>query len=148
MNSRMRQRLNHKKLFKKNKLWNLNYTLAEIIYSSVYQFKHMKRNRFPGRGEADTPEKWENILDEIIWAYKETAGYYSNSPTGIEHNKLSKEKYPDGITFDDLFDKYTDEYKGLGIEISEQTELLTKEYYERIKNGKRLFYKYFDDLWD
>ena len=40
----------------------------------------MKRHGYPGCYGADTPEKWEEILDKMIWSFKEISEDFRNQP--------------------------------------------------------------------
>lgn len=159
MNNRRRQKIKGKgPKFTSLELWNLNDTLAAIILSGLKQFKHMKRMGYPGEPniEADTPEKWEILLDEFIWVFNEIANDYLHDPISVSHNKFYKEKYPNGITFGDfnsLFEDSPDKdgykiYKGDGFEITEDLKNESEIYRKRISDGLVLFAKYFEHLWD
>lgn len=49
--------------------WNLDYTIAEYILPRLKEFKKVN-NAYPGRGEMDTPEKWDTALDKMITAFQ------------------------------------------------------------------------------
>lgn len=49
----------------KRDLWDLDYTLAQIIHPALVKFRKLHAG-YPG---SLTPEKWEEILDEMIYAF-------------------------------------------------------------------------------
>ena len=60
--------------------WNLDYTLAQIIYPALVRLKEFKKG-IPSVNESDLPENlksdnlfdpknWEWVLDEMIFAFK------------------------------------------------------------------------------
>ena len=116
MNNRTRQKLklNHGIKLKGVKLWNCNYTIAKLIASSVYQFRHYDKHSMPGNlppfDIQYNMEKWNNILDEIVYCFNEIANDHPDSQ---------------------------------GLSASEKSD-----YISRIDNGKELFIKYLDDMWD
>lgn len=69
--NKARKKNPNKKCWKEDKdgiapaeLWNLDDTLAIIIYTYLRKFKDSKRHGYPGNFE--TPEEWEGILDKMI----------------------------------------------------------------------------------
>ena len=72
----------HKKQLKKQGLyvnpketWNLDYTIAKFVLPRLKLFKKLN-NGYPGYGEANTPEKWDALLDKIIWSFEQIANDY------------------------------------------------------------------------
>ena len=45
--------------------------MAEFIYNCLLQYKKYNRHTHPWCEGADTEEKWEAILDDMIWAFGE-----------------------------------------------------------------------------
>lgn len=133
MNNRQR-----KKWLKKHRLyvspketWSLDVTLAKYIIPRLKKFKELE-NGYPGRGEMDTPEKWDEALDKMIQAFEYVIDL-------------------DEYWLDDPRYDYTDIMFGKN-----------KEFYEKIKENKRsedvrrlaaineglqLFAKYYMNLW-
>lgn len=133
MNNRQR-----KKWLKKQDLyvnpketWSLDITLAKYIIPRLKKFKELE-NGYPGRGEMDTPEKWDKALDKMIQAFEYVIDL-------------------DEYWIDDPRYDYTDIMFGKN-----------KEFYEKIKENKRsedirrlaaineglqLFAKYYMSLW-
>ena len=133
MNNRQR-----KKWLKKHRLyvnpketWSLDVTLAKYIIPRLKKFKELE-NGYPGRGEMDTPEKWDEALDKMIQAFEYVIDL-------------------DEYWIDDPRYDYTDIMFGKN-----------KEFYEKIKENKRsedirrlaaineglqLFAKYYMSLW-
>lgn len=71
MNKRIR-----KKWLKKHGLyvnprdtWNLDMTISEFILPRLKLFKK-ESCTYPGRGEMDTPEKWDDALQKMIDAFQ------------------------------------------------------------------------------
>ena len=125
------------KKLKNVQLWNLDITLARIIASGVYQFTKMERygipscliddNKIDCKQEKELCKQWDAMLNEIVWTFSEIADYYPNNPIDIwlkSHKETADKQIPE--------------------EVFESMET----YKERIANGKQLFVKAFDDLWD
>ena len=49
--------------------WALDYTIAEFALPRLKLYKE-KTLAYPGTGEADTPEKWDAILDKIMFSFE------------------------------------------------------------------------------
>lgn len=49
--------------------WALDCTIAEFVLPRLKKFKKISLT-YPGIGEADTPEKWDAILDKMILAFQ------------------------------------------------------------------------------
>lgn len=125
------------KKLKNVQLWNLDATLARIIASGVYQFMKMERHTIPNcltsdnkidcEQEEELCKQWDAVLNEIVWTFSEIADNYPNSPIDAwldSHKETADKQIPEEI-FENM-----------------------KVYKERIANGKQLFVKAFDDLWD
>lgn len=48
---------------------------------------------YPGYGEANTPEKWDKLLDKMIWSFEQAANYYEIYESIDCNNSDWKEKY-------------------------------------------------------
>ena len=125
------------KKLKNVQLWNLDTTLARIIASGVYQFARMERygipnclidgNKIDCKQEKELCKQWDAILNEIVWTFSEIADDYPNSPIDAwlnSHKETADKRIPKEV-FESV-----------------------KAYKGRIANGKQLFVKAFDDLWD
>lgn len=49
--------------------WNLDTKIAEFVLPRLKLFKDME-NGYPGHGEMDTPEKWNEAFDKMINAFE------------------------------------------------------------------------------
>ena len=132
--------------FSDREIWNLRDILSRHIYKGLVQFKKAKRCGYPG---TVTIDEWENILDKMIWAFREISRDYPNSPFNLEFKKLWKEHR------DELLITERDENDNLVTRSNEKYPIYTeelkakqKEFMKEIEEGKTLFVKYFDDLWD
>ena len=110
--------------------WSMDHTLALIIHPMLVQLKATKHG-YP----ADlTEQEWDEILDEMIWAFEQKcrddweSDYY-------EHHVLS----PDEKNYDGFFG---------GSKLVCKDPKGLKAHQERISNGFRLFGTYFENLWD
>lgn len=59
----------HGKYVNPRDTWALDYTIAEFVLPRLKLFKE-KTLGYPGTGEADTPEKWDAILDKIMFSFE------------------------------------------------------------------------------
>jgi len=118
--------------------WNLESTLAKIIYPALVQFRQ-ETNSAPSVDDEDVPEnirstaaktkendwetdefhfkRWDYVLDEMIWSF---------------------DMWIDGKWEEPYYDKNSEFY---------HEKQFLKERYDRIKNGFRLFGKYYTSLW-
>lgn len=146
MNKRKR-----KKWLKKNNLyvnpkdtWNLDVTFAEFILPRLKLFKKLN-NGYPGIEEADTPEKWDQILDKIILTFE----YIIDEDWWINDPKYD---YSEGLhlkteTNENNFRKVVFEEEDW---VQEKKEKRDKEEERRktvIKEGLELFTKWYQHLW-
>lgn len=137
MSKRLRTILKKEKVPKINNknIWDLYPYLAKHIYWSLYQYKHSKRYGYPGNL---TEDRWETILDNMLWAFKELKDDRPNEP--------DRYIYPNGI--DMIFNddnSISFDYHGAD-PIDNFVEW--KEYDNKIKRGLKYFTKYFEHLWD
>lgn len=118
MNTRQRKKYLKKKGLYVNprETWDLEYNISKYILPRLILFKKLN-NGYPGHGDMDTPEKWDEALDKMIAAFQ-----------------LS-------IDADDLHDKYWEyEYTGFKKELWEEDQA-------KIKEGLHLFAEWFQNLW-
>jgi hypothetical protein len=97
--------------------WDMRITFSEFILPRLKRFKEVN-NGYPGFGDADTFEKWDNILDKMIWSFEQI---------------LVDEEYP-GDDEDLENDTYPNMRK-------------LEEHNLKIQEGLDLFAKYFQHLW-
>jgi hypothetical protein len=141
-------------------VWVADHTIAMIVHHLLLKLKENKHGA-PYVDDEDVPERlrstaakpkkdewdiddnhskrWDWVLDEMIWAFeqcaKEDTGddqFYSGEVDWTfvkEDDKYSRMEYGPNHTF-----KVDEEGKNA--------------HYERIKNGHRLFAKYYFSLWD
>ena len=137
--------------------WSMDHTLAPIILPMLKQLKETKHgapmvdmkdvprelratkkqlDAYNKNGDSDPKffERWDWILDEMIWAFEQKccddweSDYY-------EHHVLS----PDEKNYDGFFG---------GSKLVCKDPKGLKAHQERISNGFRLFGTYFENLWD
>lgn len=113
--------------------WSLDYTLSRYILPRLKHFKKMKRYTYP---DGITPERWEEILDEMIWAFEfmlDEDKFIKFPETGIDFkdpNSFNREKTPQQKQD---WQRYLDES--------------TKLHYRK-NQALLLFAKYYEALWD
>lgn len=113
--------------------WSLDYTLSLYILPRLKHFKKMKRYTYP---DGITPERWEEILDEMIWAFEfmlDEDKFIKFPETGIDFNdpsSFNREKTPEQKQD---WIRYLDESNAL-------------QY--RKNQALLLFAKYYESLWD
>jgi len=107
--------------------WKLDTVLTDIIIPNLKKLK--KRHcGYPG---GLTDEKWEEILDDMIFAWEFKKRIQDSDILGDARPEESYEKMKE---FQD--------------ELSFITEVPPEEDYDKYQKGMKLFIKYFDNLWD
>lgn len=128
--------------------WNLDHTLALIILPGLKQLKstnhgyaHVSNDDLPTAclKDASGEERWEWVMDEIIWAFQE-----------LVNDKAGSDAFSSGVQ-DFVWKKssnnlYKMEY-GPNHTFSVDSEGLNR-YNDRIQRGLNLFGKYYQALWD
>jgi hypothetical protein len=141
-------------------VWGADHTIAMLVHPLLLKLKENKHGA-PYVDDEDVPEhlrstaappkrdewdiddnheaRWDWVLDEMIWAFEQCAKddtgddqFYSGEVDWKfvkEDDKYSRMEYGPNHTF-----KVDEEGK--------------KAHYDRIKNGHRLFGKYYFSLWD
>lgn len=145
----MRQRT-RKKWLKKHgqyiapkELWNLDYTVAKFVLPRLIKFKENSLG-FPGYDEADTMDKWQDILQKMIIAFEYIV---TDDDWWVDDPRYD---YSDGIHIEidknkkTLFHFRIDDW-AKEIENNRDTEQDRRN--EAIKEGLELFSKYFRHLW-
>lgn len=129
-------------------VWSADHTLAMVIAPTLRELKNRKHgspfvededvpenlrsNRGVKENEWDTDslfhDRWKWVLDEMIWAFEQAAGDDYNT---------------------DQFHSYVDDPTArFGIRQTRNDAEGREAHYLRIKNGMRLFAKYYMGLWD
>jgi hypothetical protein len=113
--------------------WSLDYTFTRYMLPRLKHFRNMKRYSYPSD---ITPEEWERILDEIIWAFD----YMAN-----------EDKYIIMPHFDSDIEKIFDINRPKTLE----REIEWRNYFDKMKSlqhrkveALKLFSKYYEALWD
>lgn len=142
--------------------WNMDHTLSLIVVPMLKDLKVTKHGapfvdpedvpkklrptakqleKFNKSGETDPKhfQRWEWIMDEMIWAHEQIIDENSDEKFWIEHGEIDWEAgEPDENGCTPLVWKKPSkvDWKGL------------KAHHERIDNGLKLFGKYYRNLWD
>ena len=104
--------------------WNMDNTLALIIHPMLVQLKATTH----GYPSSLTEERWNEILDEMIWAFEQ--------------------KIDDDWT-DQYYGPLVDDPNGLmGQDFEWVDRDGLKKHQERMTAGFKLFGKYYENLWD
>lgn len=113
--------------------WSLDYTFTRYMLPRLKHFKKMTRYSHPSDV---TPEEWENILDEIIWAFEYMADEDAFLPMP-----------PCDMDMEQIFDP--NRPKTL------EREMMWRDYFEKLnvyqhrkEQALKLFAKYYEALWD
>lgn len=107
--------------------WSLDYYLSKVISKGC---RTIKKHTCGYPCSLESMEQWEKILEEIAWTFD----------TKIKIGDMDWRMHVDKKHEKELQESYTN--SGFDIHI------MTKEEIKRYKNGKKLFMKYFDNLWD
>lgn len=158
--------------------WNMDYTLAHIILPMLIQLKKSKQgapyvddsdvpdnlrstSAPPKKNDYDVDDfhfdRWDYVLDEMIWAFGQKlqddweSQYYSGE-ADYWHQAYDKDDKPLGDPFKwpskgPKGYKYSQMIEGPNHTYKLDMEGL-KAHDARMKNGFRLFGKYYDGLWD
>jgi hypothetical protein len=139
--------------------WNMNSTLSLIVVPMLKQLKESKHGApwtddvdvpehlrssvaAPKKNEWDTDEnhflRWEWVMNEMIWAFEQDNNEWENNYYSGEIDMRSEKV--EGSVYTRLVDgpNHTFKIDSDGM----------KKHQERINNGRRLFAKYYDGLWD
>ena len=110
--------------FTNHEIYYADRTIARFIWQILKRYKKKERVHYPGWDEADTPEEWEDLLDEFIWTFDQIARGGPDSPV-----RKCMANYKDEA-----------EYKKVMKE--------EKAYQKRARDNLQLFAKFFNELWD
>jgi hypothetical protein len=154
-------------------VWSADHTLAMIIHPVLLKLKEQKQGS-PYVDDDDVPEhlkstaaspkenEWdiddnhhlrsEWVLDEMIWAFKQCTDH-DHGDNIFHHNSEQLT-----MTFEPTGDEALDSKNMSKLKMNHQKDPTKpaywvdqdgkKAHYERIKNGHRLFAKYYFGLWD
>lgn len=162
--------------FSKSEVWNLDKHLAIVIVKGLKQFKALNKHTIPphlvteeinpetGRetyfdySKEFCEEQWQDLLDKMIFAFTEHPTYFDINPYNFYYDSLTHpEKFPP-IVWEDhpTYGKVT-EWRQILKEGVTQEEVdawweSSRAYDAYIKRkvdeGRELFIKYFNSLWD
>ena len=162
--------------FNRSEVWNLDKHLAKVIVQGLEQFKEMGKNTIPphlvtneinketGRevywdySSEYCEEQWNELLDKMIFAFTEHPTYFDVEPYNFYYDDLTHpDKFPEPNWEDHpkfgkittwrriLKDGYTQEQVDAWWERSRAYDA---EINSKVKEGRELFIKYFNSLWD
>jgi hypothetical protein len=133
--------------------WNLDYTLALIIAPGLKQLKatnhgfgHVDDDDLPTAclKEACGEERWEWIMDEMIWAFEQHGDEDDTDQYHYNRDQLEMVFADDSGGRIARFNDQKDPNKPAYFRDDEGL----KKHEERKANGIRLFAKYYKSLWD
>lgn len=110
--------------FKKVDTWSLYYTLAPVILKGLKKFRKSSRRTFPDAFESQ--KAWNEVLDAMIWSFKEIKKDERHSPLVKWYEKSeagSLDPIPDAVL---------------------EAE---KAYQERVQKELDLFARNYRELW-
>jgi hypothetical protein len=140
-------------------IWGMDTTLSHIIVPMLFKLKENKHgapyvddedvpdnlkstSAPPKENEWDTDanhfDRWDWVLDEMIWAFEQNKSDWEQQFYSGEHDYEWK-NVGDGIGVEMVKgpkDTFTVDHEGM------------KKHHDRMKNGYRLFGKYYENLWD
>ena len=84
-------------------IWNLDCNIAKYILPRLKMYKKLTI-AYPGCDEVNTPEKWDELLDKMIWSFEQATNYYeiyesidcNNSDWKEKHKELN-DKIQEGL---------------------------------------------------
>jgi hypothetical protein len=133
-------------------VWGADYTLALVITPVLKKLKE-KKHGSPHVDPVDAPEeisdihdRWEWALDEMIWAFEQHCNerwedqyHHNNDQLDITFEPTSDTKYSKMVVNpqkDPNKPAYWTDNEGIA------------KHRARMENGRRLFAKYYEALWD
>lgn len=138
--------------------YNMDHTLSLIILPMLKQLKESKHGA-PAVDDEDVPEelwstngekenlwssdsnyfkRWDWVIDELIWTFEQLSDENSDEQFYSGEHDIVRTKNEDGTLSWENGPKDTFKVDREGLEA----------HHKRIKNGLRLFGKYFQGLWD
>jgi len=162
--------------FNKREVWNLDKHLAKVIVQGLEQFKTLNKHTIPphlvtedinpetGReiywdySNEYCEEKWQELLDKMIFAFTEHPTYFDIEPYDFHYDDLSHpEKFSEPEWKDHpIYGKVTRWRRVLKEGVTqdevdawwERSRAYNTEIKRKVDEGRELFIKYFDSLWD
>lgn len=161
--------------FNKRELWNLDKYLSKVIVQGLEQFKTLNKHTIPPHLEVSfkaedgktiyydysseyCEEQWNELLDKMIFAFTEHPTYFDIEPYNFYYDDLTHpEKFPPVVWEDHpVFGKVTQWRQILKEGVTqedvdswwERSRAYDAEVRHKVDEGRELFIKYFDNLWD
>jgi hypothetical protein len=103
--------------------WSMDSTLSLLIHPMLVQLKATQH----GHPANMTEQEWDEILDEMIWAFEQ---------------KCRDDWESDYYEYED------DNTERFGLKLVWEDRAGAKAHQERMSNGFMLFGKYYENLWD
>ena len=148
-------------------VWNADHTLAMIIHPTLVKLKEVQHgagrvdledvpehlrptdepNDFNGYVDNTHFERWNWVLDEMIWAFEQCAKE-DRGDSQFTHNleQLEMTSTPvEGSKYSSISFNYQKDPAKPKYWVDKEAKML---HYDRISNGLRLFAKYYFNLWD
>lgn len=156
-------------VFSNKDVWNLDMVLSEVIRSGLLKFKEYKRHGYPNEAiyeyyshlpenevklliekhsydESAVVEYWEACIDKMIFAFSKHKEYHEIERP-ITKMEIVKENSNSKFTRMTFVPK-----EGYTHEDVESYNAREKEYDNKLENqineGRILFIRYYDSLWD
>jgi hypothetical protein len=117
--------------------WSLDWTFTKFILPRLKHFKKINVHTHP---PDITPERWEEILDELIWTFE----YMLDEE---KFNPMPPVMYVRG-NIDQYFENVKREQTPEQKQAWENYIKKSQELEERRKKGMLLFAEYYQQLWD
>ena len=162
--------------FNRSEVWNLDKHLAKVIVQGLEQFKEMGKNTIPphlvtneinketGRevywdySSEYCEEQWNELLDKMIFAFTEHPTYFDVEPYNFYYDDLTHPEMFTSPEWEDhpVFGKVTEWRQILKEGYTqeqvdawwERSRAYDAEINAKVKEGRELFIKYFNSLWD
>lgn len=161
--------------FNKSEVWNLDKHLAKVIVQGLEQFKTLNKHTVPPNLEISfkaedgktiywdysseyCEEQWQELLDKMIFAFTEHPTYFDIEPYDFHYDDLS---HPDKFSEPEwkdhpIYGKVTRWRRVLKEGVTqeevdawwERSRAYNTEIKHKVDEGRELFIKYFDSLWD
>jgi hypothetical protein len=103
--------------------WSMDSTLSLLIHPMLVQLKATQH----GHPANMTEQEWDEILDEMIWAFEQKCRDNWES---------------------DYYEYKDDNTEQFGLKLVWEDREGAKAHQERMTNGFMLFGKYYENLWD
>lgn len=161
--------------FNKSEVWDLDKHLSKVIVQGIGQFKELRKHTVPPTLEVSfkaqdgktiyydyseeyCEEQWQELIDKMIFAFTEHPTYFDIEPYDFHYDDLTHpEKFPPVVWEDHPVYGKTTEWRQILKEGVTQEEVdawwersraYDAEIKRKVDEGRELFIKYFDNLWD